>query len=245
MTIRVTGLWRHPIKGIGAEALETATLVAGRPLPGDRAWALLTGNNVDTGAWQPCSRFARGCYGPELMAITAESSGDTVHLSHPVAGRIAIAPAQDGQRLVEWLTPLWPSERPALGQLIAAPEEGMSDANYACLSILNTASLAALSEACGQTLDPRRFRGNLWIEGPPPFAELDWVGRRLRIGKAELDVVERIDRCRATQVNPDTGKEDCETLRTLRKVWGHIDFGIKARVVTGGEVSAGAQVELL
>ena len=241
---RVAQIWRHPIKGIGAERLEAVTLTAGRPLPGDRAWALLTGDNVDTGAWQPCRNFARGCYGPELMAITAETSGDTVRLSHPRAGSIDIVPERDGQKLADWLTPLWPAERPPLSQLIAAPEEGMSDANYACLSVLGTASLKALSAACGQDLDPRRFRGNLWIEGLEPLAELDWPGHRLHIGDVVLEVVERIDRCRATQVNPETGEEDTETLRTLRKTWGHIDFGVKARVISGGEIATGAAVEL-
>lgn len=242
---RVAQIWRHPIKGIGAERLEAVTLTAGRPLPGDRAWALLTGNNTDTGTWQPCSNFARGCYGPELMAITAETDGDRLHLAHPRAGRIDINPDRDGQKLADWLAPLWPAERPPLGRLIAAPEEGMSDAGYACLSVLGTASLAALSEACGQDLDPRRFRGNLWVDGPEPFTELDWPGRRLRIGEAVLEVVERIDRCRATQVNPETGEEDCQTLRSLRQNWGHIDFGVKARVISGGDIATGAPLELL
>ncbi|QOL82883.1 MOSC domain-containing protein [Pseudooceanicola spongiae] len=242
---RVAQIWRHPIKGIGAEPLERAALTPDRPMPGDRAWALLTGAAEDTGGWQKCNLFARGCNGPQLMAITARSEGEVVHLSHPTAGAITINPAQDGQKLVAWLSPLWPQERPALRRLIQAPEEGMSDAPYACLSILGTASLAALSEACGAPLDPRRFRGNLWIEGLQPFEELDWPGRQLKIGDTVLEVSERIDRCRATETNPDTGERDINTLQVLRKTWGHIDFGVKARVVTGGTIALGQKAELL
>ncbi|MBT9384896.1 MOSC domain-containing protein [Pseudooceanicola sp. CBS1P-1] len=243
---RVAQIWRHPIKGIGAEPLDSVTLTAGRPLPGDRAWAMTTGDTVDTGTWQSCKNFARGCFGPQLMAITARSAAGIVHLDHPTAGAIRIDPARDGAALRDWLAPLWPEARPALGSLIPAPEDtGLSDANYACLSVLGTASLAALSEACGRPLDPRRFRGNLWLSGLAPFEELDWTGRRMQIGATVLEVVERIDRCRATQVNPETGEEDTPTLATLRKTWGHIDFGVKARVIAGGDIATGQEITLL
>ena len=34
-------IWRHPIKGVGAEALAHVGLHVDRPLPLDRAWAVL------------------------------------------------------------------------------------------------------------------------------------------------------------------------------------------------------------
>ncbi|MGI3163639.1 MOSC domain-containing protein [Pseudooceanicola sp. 200-1SW] len=243
---RIAQIWRHPIKGIGAEPLESAVLSPNLPLPGDRAWALLTGDNSDTGTWQPCRVFARGCYGPQLMAITARTLDDgQIALSHPQAGELTVNPARDGAALAAWLAPLWPATRPALGALIAAPEEGMSDAPYGCLSILGRASLGALSEACGTPLDQRRFRGNVWISGLEPWEELDWPGRRIRLGDVELEVVERITRCRATQVNPETGDEDVQTLRTLRRTWGHVDFGVKAKVLSPGTIASGAPLEVL
>ena len=242
----VAQIWRHPIKGIGAEQLDGAALTAERPLLGDRAWAMGVGDTVDTGTWQRCLNFARGCQGPRLMAITARTLEDgRIHLEHPDTDPLAIDPATQGELLADWLRPLWPSERPAIAGLIKAPQEGMSDASYACLSILGSASLAALAEACEKPLDPRRFRGNLWVDGWEPWQELDLVGKRLAVGGAVLEVVERIDRCRATQVNPDTGEEDTNTLRTLRKHWGHIDFGVKAKVVESGQISTGAEVRIL
>ncbi|QPM90753.1 MOSC domain-containing protein [Pseudooceanicola algae] len=243
---RVAQIWRHPIKGIGAESLESVMLAANLPMPGDRAWAFGVGDTQDTGAWQRCSNFARGCHGPQLMAITAQSLDDgRIALDHPQAGPLTINPSQDTAKLTAWLTPLWPAARPALSRLIPAPAEGMSDADYACLSVLGTASLAALSQDCGKPLDPRRFRGNLWLDGLAPFDELDLIGRRLQIGTAVLEVVEPIDRCRATQVDPETGEEDTEVLRTLRKTRGHIDFGVKARVLEPGHVALNAEVGIL
>ncbi|MEV8467019.1 MOSC domain-containing protein [Fluviibacterium sp. DFM31] len=245
MTHRLAAIWRHPIKGIGAEPLETTRLTPDRPLPGDRAWAVLTGGATDTGAWQPCRNFARGCYGPELMAITARTTGNRIHLSHPRQADLIVDPATEGPRLIDWLRPLYPAERPAPTQVVKAPPEGMSDAPFPSVAILGRAALDALGEVAGQALDMRRFRGNLWLDGLAPFEELDWVGRTLRIGSAELRVDERITRCRATETNPDTGTHDVTTLHLLRRHWGHIDFGVKAVVTKPGAIGLGDAVELL
>lgn len=245
MTARLGAIWRHPVKGIGAEPLSDTMLTPDRPVPGDRAWAMLTGDAEDTGTWQPCRNFARGCYGPALMAVTARTDGTQIHFTHPDRPDIALDPATDGDRLVDWIRPLYPAEQRTPKALIKAPPQGMSDASFPSIAILGRASLDALSEACGMAMDMRRFRGNLWLDGLAPFEELDWVGRRIRIGDAELRIEERIDRCRATEANPETGLRDVDTLRILRQVWGHIDFGVKAVVTKGGAVTLGDTAELL
>ncbi|MGV3692985.1 MAG: MOSC N-terminal beta barrel domain-containing protein [Paracoccus marcusii] len=42
MTAHLALIRRHPIKSVGGEGLEQVTLQAGRRLPGDREWAVLT-----------------------------------------------------------------------------------------------------------------------------------------------------------------------------------------------------------
>ena len=74
--------------------------------------------------------------------------------------------------------------------------EGMADDSFASVAILGLASLDALSEQVQTPMDPRRFRGNLWLSGLEPFQELEMVGQTLRIGTAELEIRDRIDRCR-------------------------------------------------
>jgi uncharacterized protein YcbX len=129
--------------------------------------------------------------------------------------------------------------------LVPAPDMGMSDAPFASVSILNEASLRALSQKIGKPLDPRRFRGNLWLEGLAPWEEFDLVGKRLRVGEAELDIVEPIGRCRATEANPDTGRRDVSTLAALEDGWGHTQFGVYAMVRKGGRVSVGDTASLI
>ena len=94
-------------------------------------------------------------------------------------------------------------------------------------------------------LDPLRFRANLLFSGAAPFAELDWVGREVLLGKARLRVFKRIQRCAATEVNPDTAERDAKPPLWLRKEYGHADMGVYATVLEGGTVAVGDALELL
>ena len=238
-------IWRHPIKGIGAERLDVVDLEPGRPVPLDRAWAVLEEGGEAQDGWRSCRNFLRGAKGPSLMAVTARTDGDIVHLSHPDRPDIAVDTNADASDLFDWLAPIYPPERRAPVALVKSPPEGMSDAPFASISVLNLASLRALGQKLGQSLDPRRFRGNLWLDGLAPWEEFDLVGKTLSIGATRLEIVEPITRCRATEANPETGRRDANTLRALEDGWGHRDFGTYAIVRTGGTIAAGDEVTLL
>ena len=120
----------------------------------------------------------------------------------------------------------------------------MADNEAPLLSIVNLASVDALSEAAGAPIDARRFRANLAVEGLGPWEEWGWVGRRLRLGEVELEVTERIERCRATEANPETGRREHDPVALLRRGWGHKDFGVYARVLTPGRTALGDAVAL-
>jgi uncharacterized protein YcbX len=83
------------------------------------------------------------------------------------------------------------------------------------------------------------------ITGAAPWAEFGWIGRRLRIGAAELEIMERIGRCAATNVDPALGQRDMTVPRDLLRGFGHEDCGVYARVVTGGRVGVGYAATLL
>lgn len=247
MSWTLSQIWRHPIKGIGAERLDHVGLKIDRPLPLDRAWAVLEQGGEAGEGWRSCRNFIRGAKGPSLMAIMATVEGDVIHLSHPHCPDIAIEPGSEDANvaLMSWLKPIYPEDRRPPTMLIPSPEMGMSDAPFASVSILNEASRRALSQKIGTDLDARRFRGNLWLEGLAPWEEFDLVGKRLRVGEAELDIVEPIGRCRATEANPETGQRDANTLAALEDGWGHTQFGIYGMVRKGGRVSLGDTASLV
>lgn len=244
MTWHLAQIWRHPIKGIGAERLDHAGLHPDRPLPLDRAWAVLEDGGEAGDGWRACRNFLRGAKAASLMAVTARVAEGMICLSHPDRPDLTIDPdtPEGATALFGWLKPIYPADRRGPAALVKAPPAGMSDAPFASVAVLNLASLRALSQKLGKDLDPRRFRGNLWLDGLAPWEEFDLVGKRLRIGAAELEVVEPITRCRATEANPDSGKRDANTLEALQDGWGHTDFGVYAMVRKAGRVAIGDEV---
>ncbi len=244
MTGRISDIRRHPIKGVGSEALDRTGLDPEAAMPGDRAWAVMWGTTEDTGKWQARKNFAQCASAPELMAISATTEGGRIALTHPRAGEIRFDPNTEGDTLVNWLAPLVPAERGAPTRLIRAPGHGMTDVPDPWISIQNRSSIAALSDKVGIALDTRRFRGNIILDGLGPWEEFEWVGKRFTLGTAKLEGVEPIERCRATEANPETGQRDANTLRALEDGWGHRNMGLYARVVQAGEVSLGDTVRM-
>jgi uncharacterized protein YcbX len=242
MTIRLANIFRHPIKAYGREALASVRLSAGQGLPFDREWAVAHDAAKLAPGWNPCMNFTRGAKAPALMAVTAALDEATRHvtLSHPTAGEIRLAPDEpaDQDRLLAWADPLIPAGR-ARPAAVVSGGVAMTDSDFPSVSILSLASLAELGSRMGMDLSLHRWRANLWLDGAAPWAEWDWIGQRFQLGDAVLEVVERITRCVATKVDPETGDVRGDTLAALEAGYGHQDFGVFARVVTGGEIAIG------
>ena len=245
---RLKHIFRHPIKAHGREALASVVLSAGEALPWDRRWAVAHEAAKLSNGWNSCNNFLRGVKAPQLMALEArlDEAAGTVHLTHPTRGGITFRPddPQDLPRFLDWIRPLIPPDR-AQPVRILRHDGGMTDSDYPTVSILSLSSLSDLSARMGMDLSIHRFRANFWIQGSPPWAEFDWIGKRLAIGQAVLEVTERIGRCRATCVNPATGEVEGETLAALTQAFGHTDFGIYARVIEGGKVAVNDEWKLL
>ena len=61
-------------------------------------------------------------------------------------------------------------------------------------------------------------------------------------GKVRLKVVKRIVRCAATNVDPVTAARDLNIPKTLMQTFNHMDCGIYAEVIEGGDIAAGNTV---
>ncbi|MCR8725918.1 MOSC domain-containing protein [Frigidibacter sp. ROC022] len=248
MTGTLAHIWRHPIKSHGRESLDHVTLAAGETLPGDRLWAVAhDASKADGSAWVPCVNFTRAAKVGSLTAIrsTLDEESGRIALTHPELPPLEFDPATEGQRMIDWVGPLMPADRARSVRLVQVPGRGMTDTPFPSISLLNSATNQALSEAIGIDLSPERWRGNLLIDGLDPWAEWDWIGRSLRLGEAVLKVEARITRCNATKANPATGETDADTLGTLNATWGHQDFGIYVTVAESGRIALGDRLELI
>jgi hypothetical protein len=240
----VAAIQRHPLKAHGREALVAVALTAGGGLPWDRRWAVAhDAARITEGAWNPCVNFSIGAKAPKLMAIEArlDEGWAQLTLTHPERPALTFRPdaPEDQARFLDWVLPLCPPDRALPARIYSIPVRGMTDTDYPSVSLLSLASNRALSGRMGVELSPKRWRCNFWIEGLAPFAEYDLIGRQLRLGAALVEVVEPIRRCLATTANPVTGERDADTLGALNAAYGHQNFGLYARVLTGGAVRTG------
>lgn len=244
----VEHIWRHPIKSHGRESLNHVDLEAGKTMPWDRRWGVAhEAARMDDSAWAPCANFSRGSKAPNLMAINAICATDqnTVTLMHPARDPLTFDPDTQEDAFLNWVKPLMPQERAQSSRLVRVPERGMTDTDYPSISLLNLSSLRALSQRLGKPLEATRFRGNFVLDGLGPWEEFEWIGKTVRIGSAELEICERIERCMATTANPETGVRDADTLGALMHGWGHKDFGVYAKVKTSGQIAVGDKVVVL
>lgn len=113
--------------------------------------------------------------------------------------------------------------------------------HYDCwpLMIMTTSAMRALEAALPEsTIDIRRFRPSLVIDGAPPgHAEFGWKGKRASIGSAVIEFLDPCPRCvMPTRRVNDEIPEDRAILRHIVRDLDQ-NLGIYARVLTPGTFS--------
>ncbi|HLY54592.1 MAG TPA: MOSC domain-containing protein [Stellaceae bacterium] len=251
MDIRVTGLWRYPVKGLGGEPLGAIEPSPSGGIAGDRRFALAHDTSAfDPAApvWKPKAEFLQLARDPGMAPLSTrwDAAADTLTLvrDYGRGERVTARPETDDGRasLEEFIASAAAPQRRAGGRLVRAEGTILSDTGRPFVSIISAATVRAISQAAGLALDPRRFRGNIVIDGAEAWAEFDWLGQGLRVGSALLRPAERIGRCAATNVDPDTGVLDIDLPRFLRDRFGHHQCGVYAEVVEAGRIALGDSV---
>lgn len=248
--MRVEHIYRYPVKGLTAEAMEEVTLHPGECLPHDRRFALAQGDSpFDPAAptWLQKRHF--GCLMANARLALLHSAFDAR------TGQLLIRPPEGQPLLADTRTS---SGRGAIADFVGhflgeevrgslrfaeAPGHNFTDVATKAVSIIGLASLAALEQAMGMALDPLRFRANVYVSGGRPWAEFDLLGQEIMLGGARLRVFKRTVRCPATEVNPETGERDARPPKALREHFGHADLGVYAEVIDGGRIAVGDALE--
>jgi uncharacterized protein YcbX len=155
---------------------------------------------------------------------------------YPLASRRVLGPWQEAlsEFAGEPVTLLW-------------AEDGAPDRLHAgTASIVSRASLAEVARRGGASdaLDGRRFRMLFDVDGVEAHEEDEWLGRRVRVGEALLQVNGDVGRCAVTTHDPDSGIPDFDTLKVLAAyrregVKEPLPLGVYASVVEPGRVRVG------
>ncbi len=130
---------------------------------------------------------------------------------------------------------------------LVRPETTGSSFDAYPISVCSTESLDALARAANEPkVDGRRFRQNIYITGTTAHGEDEWIGGKVRVGTAVLNMKIRDERCVMTTRNPDTGDHDLNTLKIIASyrtdVPKEVCFGVYATVAEPGEARVGDEV---
>ena len=209
--MRVTEIWRFPVKSMGGETLLDAT-VTDLGITGDRGWSLY---DHATGTTLTARRT------PELLYASSRLVADDLVITLPDGSEIG----EDGSaRLSAWLgrdvelraagehnldmggvyeVPL-DAENDAEWVSWTGPGRAFHDSVKTRLSLVSTATLG--------NWDRRRIRTNVIVD---ESGEDGFVGRRISIGDVTLDVTKQVDRCVMVS-RPQPGIErDLQVLKTI------------------------------
>ncbi len=251
--MKVVELWRHPVKSLRGERLESASLIEDG-MEGDRAWAIrnLATGKILTARREPklleaSARLGEGSVpiitlpdgteltglGPDTDAALTAWLGTDVGLiapggADPAQAEFFVDATDDTSQVVEWSLP--PTRFVDLWPML----------------LITTASLRA-----GQRLHPdgqwdsRRFRPNVVVEVEEDgFVEDEWCGRAVRIGEVELTPRQLCFRCTII-TRPQPGLErDLDIYRSLARDHS-ATFGVWSGVTVTGPIKVGDPVEVL
>jgi uncharacterized protein len=249
----IAAIYRYPVKGLSAEKMDRVVLAPGECLPHDRRFAIALGStrfDPEHPEWLPKIQFIMLMRDEKLAQLQTRFDADSGILEIAESGRVLLraqlTTEKGGQLVGEFFTDFLGNGTNGPLRVVEAPGHAFADARRRpnattdkYVSLISRASLAALEAAMGVPVDPMRFRANIYFDWGSAWSEHDWIDSEISVGTARLRVISPITRCAATQVNPATAERDLDIVAALGRFFGHINMGVYAEVVAGGEVAVG------
>lgn len=222
---------RYPVKSFAGESLESCN-VETYGLHGDRIFAFYD-ETLD--GWES---FITARDIPTMLAYKARLLDEEINVLSP-----------DG-RMLKWDDELlWEIQRytkrkvSMTGYHAPNPENlDLMSVDSASILIITDAALGRLESLWGKGLDRRRFRPNLVVSVDEQVVhDNEWIGRRLFVGEAELQVDMPCERCSVITWDPDTLERDASLLKKVYEEM-NLNFGLYASVVKTGPIRVGDKV---
>jgi MOSC domain-containing protein len=250
--VHVTRIGLTPVKG-GRHAEQASVDLALDGPVGDRVFCLV---DLERG------RVLRTVENPSMMLTSATWAGGV--LTSRLPGRtVEGVPAPTGRTLevdywgriaaLEVMDGPWAeaySEHVGHAVLLARASRPGEVVYGASVTLATTSSLAELARRTGGVVDAAQFRATFTVDtgAAPAHVEDSWVGRRLHLGAAEVEVRGVVPRCAVIDLDPDTGERRSPALKTLggyRHLHGEVVFGVDAVVTQPGRVRSGDRVDIV
>ena len=189
--MRVSEIWRYPVKSLKGERLEQ-TEITKFGIPGDRQVAVIRTIN---------GRFLTSRSKPKLLGLQGGINPDGVPTvnGHPWNSSEAMQLVREA------------AGEPVTLQQVPAPQA------FDVLPLL----IATDGAARYLNIDHRRLRPNILLADVPDLEERKWPGRVITIGEVRIHAEKLRDRCVMTTFDPDTQVQDPSILlRIVRELDG-------------------------
>ncbi|MBM3548733.1 MAG: MOSC domain-containing protein [Alphaproteobacteria bacterium] len=248
---RVAALYRYPVKGLTGEALDAVTLAPGHGFPEDRRFAIALGTTAydqTEPVWLPKAAFFQLARHERLALLSSRFDPESGTLSLSRGGKLVAhgkATEPQGRAIIGEFLSAFLDAGQGRPRLVEGPPIGLADCGESVVSIIGEASIADLARVVGKPVEQLRFRANVYVSGTKPWDEFGWVGQEISVGSTRLQVMDRIGRCAATNVDPFTAERDMNLPLALQRAFDHADMGVYARVVGGGRIAVGDALELI
>ena len=247
---KIQSIHFFPIKGMKGFGKEKCVLQKNKLIENDRQFALIHVPKQRTSystPWLPKTHFKQLVNQPTLAKI-----GLKLLITNPLT--LKIDNFEEQYNLADYyrrdvfakkIGDLSSTGKKLNLSLIEAEKGGLSDTRDQWISIGATASAEELINVFQLDHSYFRFRLNLWITTNYPFEELSWIGRKGKIGDAELEFLSPVGRCNAINLSAETGQSTSESLpQKMRSYFGHSNLGVFARVIKTGTVHRDDQLIL-
>ncbi len=250
--IVVTGFATTPVKGMRIHEVDSIEL-SRSGARGNRAFYVIDDRGrMVNGKVVRNLQVVVAAYDPDAEELTltfpdGAQVGGRVTLGEPVQTQFFGRPRRSPEVIGPWAEAISSFfDRPL--RLVAA-RTAVDRGIQASASVVSRGSLRRLAEQAEcDTVDARRFRMLIEIDGVAPHEEDTWVGHRVQVGPASLAMHGHIGRCLITSRDPETAEVDLPTLELLAAYRREIDsteplaFGIYGEVLEGGTVRIGDPV---
>jgi uncharacterized protein YcbX len=233
----VAALYRYPVKSMRGEAVETATL-RWPGIDGDRQYAFYRAANTSRFPWLT---------GRDVSAMVTCRA----HYRDPAAPRTSpvVVSLPDGSEHDIAAPALREALSEAAGEEVRLLQLGRGAFDSMPVSVLSTATGAALDRQCGRPVGLRRFRPNIVLDlAASGASEMDFLDGTLVFGEGEaaprLRLNARIERCAMVTLDADSGAKDSSVMRRVVEDFDNL-VGVYGAVEALGTITVGDRVRLI
>jgi uncharacterized protein YcbX len=105
------------------------------------------------------------------------------------------------------------------------------------ISLINMSSIKDFEKKTNRKIEHERFRGNVYVKNIEPWIEFKWINQEISINGCLFKVLNKITRCIATNLIPNSEIADINLPKMLRETYGHINMGIYLKPLNNGEIN--------